>query len=56
MMAGPQPINVRSLGALAKKLAVLWGGPTFFSTFRKTGAAFREKILLTVSMANACGG
>ena len=56
MMAGPQKINPRSLCALARKLVAMWGGPTLYSTFRNTDAQFREKILLTVSMANACGG
>lgn len=55
-MAGPQRINPRSLKALAGKLVAMWGGATLYSTFRNTDAQFREKILLTVSMANACGG
>jgi hypothetical protein len=34
----------------------MFSGPTFFMTFRKTGPVLREKLLLTVSMSNECGG
>lgn len=38
-----------------KRLFDLFRGPTFYMTFRRTDPKFREKVILTVSMANNCG-
>jgi len=38
------------------KLLKLFTGPTFIMTFLKVDKKFREKIFLTVAMANNCHG
>ena len=39
-----------------KRLINIFKGPMFITVFRKIDPAFREKILLTVSMSNNCAG
>jgi hypothetical protein len=38
------------------RLIDIFRGPTFIKVFRKINPVFREKLLLTVSMANNCAG
>lgn len=45
-----------SLTDFFKRLADIFRGPTFISAFRRIDPLFREKLLLTVSMANNCAG
>lgn len=39
-----------------KRFINIFKGPMFITVFRKIDPVFREKILLTVSMANNCAG
>jgi hypothetical protein len=39
-----------------KRLIDLFRGPSFISIFKKIDPVFREKLLITVSMANNCAG
>ena len=45
-----------SLYDFIKRLINIFKGPMFITVFRKFDPAFREKILLTVSMSNNCAG
>lgn len=49
-------INIASIRGLFIRFIRLFYGPTFYMTIKKTDSIFREKILLTVSMSNECGG
>jgi len=53
---GSRSVTVSSLKELFVKFFRSFSGPTFFMTFRSIEPSFREKILLTVSMSNECGG
>ncbi len=53
---GNTAITVTSLKDFFVKFCRMFSGATFFMTFRRIDPHFREKILLTVSMSNACGG
>ncbi|HSV97333.1 MAG TPA: hypothetical protein VLM75_10420 [Spirochaetota bacterium] len=44
----------KSVGDFLTRLAGLFRGPLFISTILKTDGLFREKILLTVTLANNC--
>ncbi|MGV7929909.1 MAG: hypothetical protein AB2L13_13585 [Spirochaetota bacterium] len=44
----------RSAGDFLARFAGLFRGPSFISTLLKTNGVFREKILLTVTLANNC--
>lgn len=39
-----------------KRLVNIFRGPMFITVFRRIDPVFREKLLLTVSMANNCAG
>ncbi|MCU0843953.1 MAG: hypothetical protein MUC76_03395 [Spirochaetes bacterium] len=43
-----------SVGDFFTRLAGLFRGPLFISTLLKTNGLFREKILITVTLANNC--
>ncbi|HNX25710.1 MAG TPA: hypothetical protein PKG60_16810 [Spirochaetota bacterium] len=45
-----------SLYDFLKRFIDIFRGPMFISAFRKIDPVFREKLLLTVSMANNCAG
>ena len=49
-------ISSGSLKMLFVKLLRMFYGPALVSTFRSMDPVFREKILLTVSISNTCGG
>lgn len=53
---GPRKIFIASFADLTLKLVRMLYLPTFFMTFRNTDPLFREKVLLTVSISNECGG
>jgi hypothetical protein len=39
-----------------KRFTAIFKGPSFIAVYRKIDPVFREKILITVSMANNCAG
>ncbi len=43
-----------SIGDFFTRFSGLFRGPSFISTLLKTDRIFREKILLTVTLANNC--
>lgn len=45
-----------SFSDFIKRFADMFKGPGFISAFRKIDPIFREKLMITVSMANNCGG
>lgn len=45
-----------SFADFLKRFIDIFRGPSFVAVLRKTDPVFREKILLTVSMANNCAG
>ena len=45
-----------SFSDFIKRLVDVFRGPSFVSVFREIDPVFREKLLLTVSMANNCAG
>ena len=49
-------ITFTSMKGLLVRFVRLFYGPTYFMTFKKINPALREKLLLTVSMSNECGG
>ncbi len=55
-MNNKSKINFSSLKDLAARLIRVFYGPAFFMTLKNTDPIFREKLLITVSMSNECGG
>ena len=49
-------IKFTSFSDFIQKTYGLFKGPTFFSTFVNLDSKLREKIIITVSIANNCGG
>lgn len=45
-----------SLNDFIRRFFAVFRGPTFVSAIREIDPVFREKLLLTVSMANNCAG
>jgi hypothetical protein len=45
-----------SLSDFFSRLFDIFRGPMFITVFKKINPVFREKLLLTVSMANNCAG
>ena len=43
-----------SLADFSAKLGNLFKGPTFYATFKNLDKNLREKIMITVSIANNC--
>ena len=49
-------LKFTSFSDFVQKLFRLFKGPTFLSTFINLDKKLREKIMITVSIANNCGG
>ncbi|MCU0822146.1 MAG: DUF4406 domain-containing protein [Spirochaetes bacterium] len=49
-------LKFTSFSDFLKKTGALFKGPAFVTTFFNLDGAFREKLIITVSIANACGG
>ncbi|HOP64502.1 MAG TPA: hypothetical protein PK358_14815 [Spirochaetota bacterium] len=49
-------ISLSSMAELFGKLFRVFPGPFLVTALRRTDPKFREKLLLTVSMSNECGG
>ncbi len=55
-MAHIKKFKFTSISDFLKKTGALFKGPTFISTFICMDGAFRERLIITVSIANSCDG